>query len=59
MQESSYQVTTEYFCECLPLLKKYFGITEGYFNEELLQAKCLKPHRQGNVIKYTIKENCQ
>lgn len=59
MEELSYQVTTEYFFECLPLLEKYFGITAGYFNEELLQAKCLIPHRVGNAVRYDIKENSQ
>lgn len=51
-------IETEYFTDCLPLLEKYFGITAGYFNEELLQAKCLTSHRKGNILRYSIKENC-
>ncbi len=51
-------VTTEYFTACLPLLEKYFGITAGYFNKELSDAKCLIPHREGNNVKYSIKEDC-
>lgn len=51
-------IETEYFTDCLPLLEKYFGITAGYFNEELLQAKCLTSHRKGNILRYSLKENC-
>lgn len=60
MQEEHtfYPVTTEYFTACLPLLEKYFGITAGYFNKELSDAKCLIPHREGNIVKYSIKEDC-
>ena len=47
-EQTFYPVTTEYFTACLPLLEKYFGITAGYFNKELSNAKCLIPHREGN-----------
>ena len=60
MQEEQviYSIETEYFTQCLPLLEKYFGITAGYFNDELQQARCLIPHKEGNSITYSIKENC-
>ena len=57
-EQTFYPVTTEYFTACLPLLEKYFGITAGYFNKELSNAKCLIPHREGNIVKYSIKEDC-
>lgn len=57
-EQTFYPVTTEYFTACLPLLEKYFGITAGYFNKELSDAKCLIPHREGNNVKYGIKEDC-
>lgn len=57
-EQTFYPVTTEYFTACLPLLEKYFGITAGYFNKELSDAKCLIPHRKGNNVKYSIKEDC-
>lgn len=57
-EQTFYPVTTEYFTACLPLLEKYFGITAGYFNKELSDAKCLIPHREGNNVKYSIKEDC-
>lgn len=57
-EQTFYPVTTEYFTACLPLLEKYFGITAGYFNKELSDAKCLLPHREGNIVKYSIKEDC-
>lgn len=57
-EQTFYPVTTEYFTACLPLLEKYFGITAGYFNKELSNAKCLIPHREGNILKYSIKEDC-
>lgn len=60
MQEEQviYSIETEYFTQCLPLLDKYFGITAGYFNDELQQARCLIPHKEGNTITYSVKENC-
>lgn len=60
MQEEQviYSIETEYFTQCLPLLDKYFGITAGYFNDELQQARCLIPHKEGNSITYSVKENC-
>lgn len=62
MDEQYYlPVTTEYFCECLPLLEKYFGITAGYFNEELRTGQWLTPYKErgaDTIIKYRIKENC-
>ncbi|OUQ53108.1 hypothetical protein B5E60_08785 [Alistipes sp. An116] len=60
MQEEQviYSIETEYFTQCLPLLEKYFGITAGYFNDELQQARCLIPHKEGNSITYSVKENC-
>ena len=57
-EQTFYPVTTEYFTACLPLLEKYFGITAGYFNKELSNAKCLIPHREDNIVKYSIKEDC-
>lgn len=57
-EQTFYPVTTEYFTACLPLLEKYFGITAGYFNKELSDAKCLIPHREGNNVRYSIKEDC-
>lgn len=60
MQEEQviYSIETEYFTQCLPLLDKYFGITAGYFNDELQQARCLIPHKEGNTTTYSVKENC-
>lgn len=60
MQEEQviYSIETEYFTQCLPLLDKYFGITAGYFNDELQQARCLIPHKEGNTITCSVKENC-
>ena len=56
-EQTFYPVTTEYFTACLPLLEKYFGITAGYFQQELSDAKCLIPHRgEINIVKYSIKE---
>ncbi len=55
------QVTTEYFTKCLPLLERYFGITAGYFHEELKASKCLEPYRteeQPNIVRYKVKKDC-
>ena len=56
-EQTFYPVTTEYFTACLPYWK-IFRHHAGYFNKELSNAKCLIPHREGNIVKYSIKEDC-
>ena len=55
-QSKNLAVSNEILRECLPMLKKYFGINLGHFERELMAAWGEMPNKEHNELLNQLKE---